>query len=131
MVGENSLAHLDLRLLAMTLKITTHLSRITTPHVITDVAGNTVSCATDIIGTGPSYARGVRGRAVFTTARRAFISVTWWDAAHLFASTRVALLTAPGTAVDGIPIGALASMRASRMHSHHENKHGADDNLES
>jgi hypothetical protein len=130
MVSENSLAHLDLRLLAMTLEITTHLARITAPHVIADVAGNTVSCATDIIGTGPSYARGVRGWAVFTTACWAFISVTWRDAAHLFASTRIALFAAPRTAVNGIPIGALASMSASRMHRHHENNHGADDKLE-
>lgn len=117
-----------MRLFALTLKITTHLAWITAPHVTADVARNTVSCATDIIGTGPSYARRVRGRAVFTAAHRAFIPVTWRDAAVLFATTGIALFTAPGTAVDGIPIGAVASIRASRMRRHHENKHGADDN---
>ena len=125
------MAYLDVHLLAVTLKITTHLARITAPHVTADVAGNTVSCATDIIGTGPSYARGVRGRAVFATAHRAFIPVTWRDAAHLFASTRIALFAAPGPAVNRIPLGAVAGICASRMHRHHENNDGADDNRES
>ena len=119
-----------MRLFALTLKITTYLDRITAPHISADVAGNTVSCATDIIGTGPSYARGVRDRAVFTAAHRAFVPVMWRNAAVLFASTGIALFTAPGTAVDGIPVGAVAGIRASRVHRHHDNKDGADDNRE-